>query len=74
MVELSNLKRYLNIPVTIGLLIGFFIFFRWIGWKGMLGMIIGMAIMAYLLLSKNIMLKWAIDMAKGNEYIEEVKK
>ena len=69
-----QLRKYLNIPISIGLIIAIFMFFRWIGYKGMIGFALGMMIMAYLILSKNVMLKWAIDMTRSNEYIEEVKK
>lgn len=47
-------------------------FFRWVGFKGILSFLIGMGIMAYLLLSKNPMVKMIIKLAESQEHLEEL--
>jgi hypothetical protein len=43
-------------------------FFRFIGWRGILAFMLGMFIMAYLILSKNAMLNFIV------EYIEDYNR
>ena len=53
-----------KVLVGIGLSIALFYFFWWIGFKGVLGFIIGMGFMAYLILSENTVLMSALTMLK----------
>lgn len=69
----SVLKRVLIIVLSIGSIILLFLFLRWVGLKGLLSLMIGMFIMAWLLLSKNQLLLWVIKKTEGGDYLEEVK-
>lgn len=65
---------FVRIAVAIGTFLLLIMMIRWAGIKGVLMLFLGMGIMAYLLLSKNIMLLALIDKLEGNEYIDEIKK
>ena len=43
-------------------------FFRFVSWKGIIAFILGMSIMAYLILSDNMLMKFIVD------YIEELHR
>jgi len=58
--------------IATGILI--FIFFRFIGLKGLLGFITGMLIMAYALLSKNKYLSWLVKLTDSEEYLWDLMK
>lgn len=70
----SKIIKYLQIVLFIIVTIGIFIFLRWLGLKGCLGIIIGMFIMASLLLSKNKYLKWVIDLTSSDTYIWDIMR
>lgn len=61
---------YIGIGLCISILV--FEFFKFIGWKGMIGFIVGIFITAYLILSKNLTL-WAITriLSKKNKGFDE---
>ena len=50
------LYSILAIAITIGMFLGILFFFRWIGWKGILGFVIGGLMMGYVMISKNPMI------------------
>ncbi len=68
------LMTVLRITVMILSILLIFGFFRWSGIKGFLSFLLGMGIMAYLLLSKNMMFQMIIETFGAVEYIDEVKK
>lgn len=74
--QLSDLfRRYVRLFFGFGTIIGLVFFFRFVGWKGMMAFFLGMLIMAYLLLSKNVMLQVVLRMFEGSdEYIDELNK
>ncbi len=63
--------RIVIMIASVLLIIGFF---RWAGIKGMLSFLLGMGIMAYLLLSKNMMFRGIIETFGATEYISEMGK
>ena len=69
----ASLKAYtlilLRILIIIGSTILFFMFMRWIGLKGALGLFAGMLAMAYLFLSKNMMVWWLVESFQNEEYM-----
>lgn len=67
-------KRILRIVISIASILILIFFFRWVGLKGVLAFFLGMTIMAYLLLSKNLMFMGIIDYFGADKYIDEVKK
>lgn len=60
---LSVLKRLIMITTTILLLI----LIRYAGWKGVMCFVLGMIMMAYLILSENMMLKGVIQYAENKK-------
>lgn len=66
-------SKYALMLLNVGIIILVFMLFRWAGLKGLVMFILGLIVMALLLLSKNPMLKWAIDMTKSEWFIDEVK-
>lgn len=56
----------------LGVAITYFIF-RFLWWKGILGILIGMTLIIYLLASKNMMLRMVVTMLGGNDtYNKEI--
>ena len=55
-------KNYLKIIIRLGSLVAFIFVVRWLSWKGMLGMLLGMAFVTYLFMSKNTMLMAIVSM------------
>ncbi len=51
-----------------------FFFFRWVGIKGMISFILGMGIMAWIFLSKNVLVRMIVSKFEGEEYIDSFKK
>lgn len=74
---LGSVKTYLytvlKIVISIASIFAFFYFFRWTGWRGFIAFIIGMGIMAYLLLSKNIMLMTIIKMTSSEGFLDDIR-
>lgn len=68
---LNTIIRIFIIIASILLVIGFL---RWAGIKGVLSFMLGMSLMAYLLLSKNIMFQGIIEMFGASEYLSEIGK
>lgn len=68
---LMTILRIFIIIASILLVIGFL---RWAGIKGVLSFMLGMSLMAYLLLSKNIMFQGIIEMFGASEYLSEIGK
>ncbi len=66
-----TILRIFIIIASILLVIGFL---RWAGIKGVLSFMLGMSLMAYLLLSKNIMFQGIIEMFGASEYLSEIGK
>lgn len=70
---LTNTGLYiLKILLMLALLFAVFMFFRWAGVKGMLSFILGMFLMSWLILSKNMVMRTLIEMTKSESYINEV--
>jgi len=58
-------------------LISIFLFiwlFRYLGFKGFIGLLIGMFIMAFLILSKNMLLLSIVRLFDGDDYLNEINK
>lgn len=68
------LQIILRIVIMIASILLILGFFRWAGLKGMLAFMLGMGIMAYLLLSKNMMFMGIIETFGATEYIREMRK
>lgn len=67
----KTILRIAFIIASILLILGFF---RWAGIKGFIAFLLGMGIMAYLLLSKNMMFQGIIEMFGADEYITDIGK
>jgi len=50
----------------------FILFIRWAGAKGMIALVLGMAAMAYLILSGNQLMMFFIKAFGNKEYLEEI--
>ena len=71
--KLSNIfKVTLRIIVMIASILLIIAFLRWGGIKGILSFVLGMSLMAYLLLSKNMMFQGIISMFGADEYLNDV--
>lgn len=67
-------RKIFMIALSVASVVGIFMFFRWVGFKGILSFLIGMSIMAYLLLSKNSMVAMIIKMTESNDHLSEIMK
>lgn len=73
--KIANIGRQtLKITLSIASIILLIVFFRWIGFKGLLAFFFGMGLMAYLLLSKNLMLSYIVDYFGAKDHIKEIRK
>ena len=70
----SVLKVTLRLVVMIASVLLIIAFLRWAGIKGILSFVLGMSLMAYLLISKNMMFQGIISMFGADEYLNEVAK
>lgn len=74
LLKLKNvIFSFINILLSLATIIAFFIFFRWVGVKGLLAFLLGMFIIGYLILSKNLMFQAIIGMTKSESYIDELR-
>lgn len=71
---LNILRSYRNIFYSLFSIIALFLFFRWGGIKAFVGIMLGFVIMAYVFLSKNVIVRALIDRFEGNEYIDVISK
>ncbi len=62
-----------KILFSLATIIGFFYLFRWLGLKGFYGFALGLLIMAYMILSKNMIMQGIIDMTSSEDYIDELR-
>lgn len=69
----SFFRKFLMLAMSFASIILLFLFLRWAGIKGLASFGLGMGIMAYLMLSKNLMLAYIIDKTKSGEYLHEIK-
>ena len=67
------IKKILKILLGIGITIIIFLILIWLGVKGLIGMIIGLIIMAYLLLSKNTVFLSLIKMTQSEDLLNDIK-
>ena len=67
------LMYLLRITIMIGSIVLIIIAMRWFGIKGILGMIFGMFVSTYLILSKNVILRALIEMMHSEEYVDELR-
>jgi len=72
----NTIIKYLFPFIKIGFLIGMIFVIRWLGFKGVLGILIGISVTTWLFMSKNPMLLYLTHMGKPeNEfYIDELNK
>jgi len=70
----KNLQKIIKIVLFLASTFGVFYGFYWMGLKGIIGMIIGLSVMAYLILSKNILMLWFIDKTRSNDIIDEINE
>lgn len=59
-----------RIIIRIGSVLLLIWFFIWLGLKGVVGLLSGLAIMAFLLLSKNPLVKMLVDMFHASRYLD----
>lgn len=55
-------------------ILAFIYFLRWAGYKGVISLLLGMLIMAYLLLSKNIMFMSLVKLLEAEQHIDDIKE
>ena len=65
---------YVRIVLTVIISISVFMGLYWLGLKGIIGLVVGMAVMAYLLLSENMFLKTLIEMVEKKGDGKRVKR
>ncbi len=70
----NNLKTVLNIVLSLASILLIFIYFRWVGYKGVISFLLGMVIMAYLLLSNNIIMRSLIKIFEAKQTLKELMK
>ena len=69
------LKGYTRIFLSLLSILAVFGFFRFLGWKGIVGFLVGLTVMAYLFLSKSLMIRVLLEKFSGTEeYIDVVNK
>lgn len=68
------LKKTSNIFLSLLSLLILILLLRWAGIKGILSFIAGMLIMAYLLLSNNIMVRTLVSIFGSEENLKEIMK
>ena len=73
--ELKNkVLQWVKVPINIILILLTYVALRWLGLKGLAGILIGLAAMAYLLLSKNPMVVFFSDLfRKKDDTYERLK-
>ena len=77
---MKSWKEYLkdNIVWTIAIkvlsIMGFIALMVWLNVKGLIGLLLGMFIMAYLIFSKNALLMWIVKKTNSNPYLEELER
>jgi len=72
----NTIIKYLFPFIKIGFLIGMIFVIRWLGLKGMAGLLIGISITTWLFMSKNPMLMWITKMQEPQDqwYLDEINK
>ncbi len=65
-------KRVISVLLSISTFILLIVLLRWAGFKGILSFIAGLAIMAYLLLSNNIMMRSLITLFGAGKNLKEL--
>jgi hypothetical protein len=65
----SGIIAFYKIVLAIGSGFALFYMFKWMGLKGLSGLLLGMGIMAYLLLSSNGMIIWFVKLFRGDRDI-----
>jgi len=68
----NKLNFLLGLFIKIVSIILIILFIRWAGIKGIIALIMGMAIMAYLILSGNQIMLFFIKIFGNKEYLEEI--
>ena len=71
---ITTIKNILKIVLSIVITIAIFWFLIYLGWRGMLGIVIGMSLMAYLLLSRNTVFLSLIKMTQNEDMIDDIRK
>lgn len=72
--KLKGILMYiLRIVIMISSIFLVIIIMRWLGIKGIVGMIFGMFASTYLILSKNVALRALIEMMHSEEYVDELR-
>ncbi len=66
--------KILKIIIFILSTLAFIFVMRAAGWKGIVGFLLGMLIMAYLILSKNAMMSGIIELTKSKDYVDMINE
>lgn len=64
------MNKYLLMIVNMLVIVGIMFGLIWLGWKGLIGLAAGMAIMALLILSGNPILMWLVDNFDKKVYVD----
>lgn len=67
-------KQIIRVVLIIVSLLAMINLFRWLGYKGFFGFVLGMAAMGYLLLSKNIVFRSLIGYFDADDFLDDLKK
>lgn len=70
----NNLKTVLNIVLSLASILLIFIYFRWVGYKGVISFLLGLIVMAYLLLSNNIIMRSLIKIFEAEQTLKDIMK
>ncbi len=68
----DNIKKVINITISILSIFGLFYLMRWAGLKGILSFLVGMIIMAYLILSNNLIMRSVVTLFGAERSIKEI--
>lgn len=68
----NKLMFILSVAIKIISILLFILCIRWAGLKGIISMLFGMAIMAYMMLSGNRLLMFFVKIFGNKEYLEEI--
>lgn len=66
------MRRLLFFAWNLAFLFGFYWFFRWTSWRGMVAFVLGMVVMGWLLLSKSLLVRWLVEMTSSDQYLWEL--
>jgi len=67
-------RLYFMRIVSVGLIFGIIGLFYWMGFKGVIGFLLGILIMSMVILTKNPVFMWLVEKMQADAYMQEINK